>query len=249
MFNLKNKVVLVTGSRRGIGRGIAEVFAEAGAKVAISDLDLADCQKTAKQIAQKYKVKTTALKCDVSNKTEIDETISQVVKKFGKLDILVNNAGIFFAKPLLEYTEEDWDKTIDINLKSVEFGTQAAAKVMKTGGKIINIASIAGLAAYPQASSYCASKGGIISLTKELSLELAPQININAIAPGAIDTPMTSFMKKDKKVLKQTLAGIPKARMGKPKDIGYAVLFLASVEADYITGQTLVVDGGWTAGL
>jgi len=250
MFNLKNKVALITGSRRGIGRGIAEVFAQAGAKVVISDISLKDCERTAKQIAQKYKVKTLGVKCDVSNQEEVNKMMEMTVKRFKKLDILVNNAGVFFAKPFLEYMEEDWNNVMDINLKSIFLCSQAAAKKMKRGGKIVNITSIAGLAGYPGACAYCASKGGMITLTKELALELAPfKINVNAIAPGAIKTPMTRFISENKKILKQTLAGIPWGRMGVPKDIGYAALFLASKEVDYVTGQTIVVDGGWTAGL
>ncbi len=249
MFNLKNKVAVITGSRRGIGRGIAEVFAKAGANVVISDVDKKESEQTARQIAAKYKVKALAIRCDVSNKSDVDSLLRQTVKKFKKVDILVNNAGIFFQKPLLDYKEEDWDKMVDINLKSIYLCSQAAAKYMvpMKKGKIINIASIAGIIGYPGAAAYCASKGGIITLTKELALELATyKINVNAIAPGAIDTPMTAFLKNNKKILQQTLVNIPLKRMGKPEEIGYAALFLASQEADYVTGQTVVVDGGWT---
>ncbi len=249
MFNLKNKVAVITGSRRGIGRGIAEVFAKAGADVVISDVDQKESEQTARQIAAKYKVKALAIRCDVSKKSDVDSLLRQTVKKFKKVDILVNNAGIFFQKSLLDYKEEDWDKMVDINLKSIYLCSQAAARYMipMKKGKIINIASIAGIIGYPGAAAYCASKGGIINLTKELALELAAyKINVNAIAPGAIDTPMTAFLKNNKKILQQTLANIPLKRMGKPEEIGYAALFLASEEAGYVTGQTVVVDGGWT---
>ncbi|MEK6863414.1 MAG: SDR family NAD(P)-dependent oxidoreductase [Nanoarchaeota archaeon] len=249
MFNLKNKVAVITGSRRGIGRGIAEVFAKAGANVVISDVDKKESEQTARQIAAKYKVKALAIRCDVSKKSDVDSLLRQTVKKFKKVDILVNNAGIFFQKSLLDYKEEDWDKMVDINLKSIYLCSQAAARYMipMKKGKIINIASIAGIIGYPGAAAYCASKGGIITLTKELALELATyKINVNAIAPGAIDTPMTAFLKNNKKILQQTLVNIPLKRMGKPEEIGYAALFLASQEADYVTGQTVVVDGGWT---
>lgn len=248
MFHLKNKTAIITGARRGIGAGIAEVFAEAGANVVICDIDLRDSQKTAARIAKKYKVKTLGLRCDVSCQTEVEEMIRQVIKHFKQIDILVNNAGIFAPKAFLDCTEEEWSKTININLKGIFLCSQAAARVMKKRkkGKIISIASIAGFVGYPGASSYCASKGAIVNLTKELALELAPyNINVNAIAPGAIETPMTDFIKKDKTVLTQTLAIIPLKRIGKPKDIGYAALYLASDEANYTTGHTMVVDGGW----
>jgi NAD(P)-dependent dehydrogenase (short-subunit alcohol dehydrogenase family) len=248
MFSLKNKVAIVTGARRGIGKGVAEVLAKAGAKVVISDIDQKDSERTAAQIANRYKVKTLAMKCDVSKMAEFSNLFKETIKKFKKVDILVNNAGILITKPFKDYTEEDWDKTLAVNLKSVFLGSKLAAKHMKKG-KIVNIASIAGFAGYYAACGYCASKAGIINLTRELALELSPKININSIAPGAIETPMTSFMKKDKKLLQQTLAGIPWKRMGKPKDIGYAALFLCSDEADYVTGHTMVVDGGWTSGL
>lgn len=248
MFDFKNKVVLITGSRRGIGRGIAECFAEAGAIVVISDIDLKDCENTAREIEKKYKVKTFAVECDVSNKKEVDNMVNKTITKFKQIDVLVNNAGIFFSKPFLDQEESDWDKMMNIDLKGIYLCSQAVGKYMakRKKGKIINIASIAGLVGYSGASSYCAAKGAIINLTKELAIELAPyNININAVAPGAIETPMTDFIKKDRNLLKQTLTGIPLKRMGEPKDIGYAVLYLSSNEASYITGQTLVVDGGW----
>jgi len=225
MFNLKEKVAIVTGSRRGIGKGIAEKLAEAKANVVISDISQEDCEKTA------------------------DDLIQKTVKKFGKIDILVNNAGIFFQKPFLKYTEEDWNKIIDINLKSVYLCSQAAAKEMvkKNYGKIVNISSIAGIIGYPEAAAYCASKAGIINLTREIALELASnKINVNCVAPGLIETPMTKFVMENKELFEQTLAAIPWKRQGQPSDIANAVHYLASDEADYVTGQTLVVDGGWT---
>jgi len=249
MFSLKNKVAVITGARRGIGRGIAEKLAEAGAQVVISDIDLKESQKTAKEIAEKFKQETAAVKCDVSNKKEVDALMRKTLEKFGKIDILVNNAGIFFQKPFLEYTETDWDRIIDTNLKGVYLCSQAAAKEMvkKNYGKIVNISSIAGIIGYPGAAAYCASKAGIINLTREIALELAPnKINVNAVAPGVIETPMTKFIMENKKVFAQTLAAIPWKRQGQPMDIANAVLYLVSDEADYVTGQTLVVDGGWT---
>ncbi|MBD3248889.1 glucose 1-dehydrogenase [Candidatus Woesearchaeota archaeon] len=245
MFNLKGKVAVITGSRRGIGKGIAEALAEQGANIVISDIKQKDCDKTAKNIAKRYNVRAIGIECNVSSRDDVNKLMDAAVKKLKKIDILVNNAGIFVQKPMKELSEEDWDKIIDVNLKGVFLCTKAASKRMKKG-KIINIASIAGLVGYLNAPAYCASKGGVVNMTRENALELAPKINVNAIAPGVIDTPMTDFLKKDKKLLRQTLAGVPLGNVGKPKDIGRLAVYLASAESDYVTGQTIAVDGGWT---
>ncbi|MDP3052426.1 MAG: SDR family NAD(P)-dependent oxidoreductase, partial [bacterium] len=170
--------------------------------------------------------------------------IKKAVEKFGKLDILVNNAGIFPFTPFLKMTEADWDKVLNVNLKSVFMCSQAAAEIMKDGGKIISISSIAAFVGFEGLTHYCASKGGVSAFTRALALELASKkINVNAIAPGAIDTPGAASNDEAKK---QTIVVIPWQRMGLPEDIANAVVFLASDRADYITGQTIVVDGGYT---
>jgi NAD(P)-dependent dehydrogenase (short-subunit alcohol dehydrogenase family) len=244
-MRLKNKVAIVTGSRRGIGRGIVEAFAKEGADVVVSDIDQKDCEDAAKEIAKKFKVKTLAVKCDVSNKKEVDDLIQKTVKKLGKIDILVNNAGIFPFVPFLKMTESDWNKVLNVNLKSVFLCSQAAAKVMKPGSKIVGISSIASFVGFAGLTHYCASKGGMNGMTRALALELAPKkINVNAVAPGAIDTPGASQVSTEES-RKQTIAAIPLARMGTSEDIANAVVFLASDKADYITGQIVVVDGGW----
>ncbi|MBD3313950.1 glucose 1-dehydrogenase [Candidatus Woesearchaeota archaeon] len=249
MFSLKDKVAVITGARRGIGKGIAERLAYAGADIVISDIDQEDCDKTAQEIADANSIQAIGVKCDVSNKDEVDSLIAKTVEKFGRIDILVNNAGIVKLDSFTEFREEDWNSVLDINLKGAFLCSQAAAKEMKKNnyGKIISIASIAGLVAYPNGSAYCASKAGIINLTREMAVELAGnKINVNAVAPGLVETPMTRFVMQDKEKLNQTLAAIPWNRPGQPSDIANAVQFLASDEADYITGQTLAVDGGWT---
>jgi 3-oxoacyl-[acyl-carrier protein] reductase len=253
MSNLKNKVVIVTGARRGMGKAHALALAKAGAKVVVSDISKEDCQKVVKEI-EKAGGEALAVKCDVSKKEEVDEMVKKTVEKFGKIDILVNNAGICQFKPFLELTEEDWDRTININLKGYFLCAQAAAKEMvkQKSGVIVNIASIAmgqvGVG-FLSLAHYCASKGGIVGMTEELALELAPyNIRVNAISPGAIETPMVDPLKGDKKTMEGTLARIPMHRMGKPQEVSNAVLFLASDESSYITGSTVVVDGGWLAG-
>jgi NAD(P)-dependent dehydrogenase (short-subunit alcohol dehydrogenase family) len=244
-MSLKEKVAIVTGSRRGIGYGIALALAKEGCNIVVSDVDQKDCEKVVKEV-EKTGAKGLAVKCDVLNKPEVDDLIAKTMKKFGKLDILVNNAGIYPFVPFLDMTEDNWDKVLDVNLKSVFLCSQAAAKVMKPGSKIISISSIASLIGYQGLTHYCASKGGINGMTRALALELAPKkINVNAIAPGAIDTPgVNGALNEEAK--KQTIAAIPWARMGVPEDIANAVVFLASDKSDYITGQIIVVDGGWT---
>ena len=247
-MKLKGKVAIITGSQRGIGYGIAEEMAKEGANIIISDLDLSGCKKASEQLAKKYKVESLAVKCDISKKEEVENLIRQTLKRFKRIDILVNNAGVVRFGPLLQKTEQDWDFTLDINLKGTFLCTQAAAKQMakQKQGKIISIASIAGFVGFDNISDYCASKGGIINLTRELALELSPLgINVNAIAPGVIHRPMIRSMLKDKKQRAGLLAQTPLGRVGQPKDIGRAAVYLASSDSDFVTGHTLVVDGGW----
>jgi len=243
MDRLKDKVAIITGAGQGIGKGIALRLAKENCAVVVSDIDETNAQKVADEIKQNGQ-KVMAIKCDVSQKTEVDTLINSTIEKFGHLDILVNNAGIFPYKDFFEMTEEDWDKVLSVNLKSVFLCSQAAAKVMHEGSKIVDISSIASYVAFPQLTHYCASKGGINGFVRGLALELAPKkINVNAVAPGAINTPGAASNEEQRK---QTIAGIPLKKMGEPEDIANAVLFLASDEASYITGQILVVDGGWT---
>lgn len=251
MCDLKDKVVLITGARRGMGKADALLMAEAGAKVVLADISQEECQQVADEI-KKAGGQALALKCDVSKQKEVEEMVKKTVKEFGRLDILVNNAGVCQFKPFLEMTEEEWSRTLDINLKGYFLCAQAAAKEMakQKSGVIVNIASIvmgqigkgmAGLA------HYSASKGGIAALTKTLAVELAPyNIRVNAIAPGAIDTPMANSS-ADPKILEPLLAAVPMKRIGKAEEIASTVLFLASDASSYITGSIVVVDGGWLA--
>ncbi len=252
MFELKEKVALVTGARRGMGRTHAITLAGQGAKVAVTDIDLVECQKVVDEIKSRGG-EAAAFKLDVSEKSEVDNVFDEVIKQFGRLDILVNNAGIFSPKPALEMTEEEWERTIRINLKGQFLCAQRAAKEMAKNkwGRIINISSIASGSVgvgFMGAAHYSASKGGIIGMTETLAIEFAPLgINVNAIGPGAIDTPMVQASAMPKEVMDAMLAGIPLKRIGKPEEISAAVVFLASEEASYVTGATLYVDGGWLA--
>jgi len=246
-MKLKNKVAIVTGSRRGIGKSIALELAKEGAKVVISDVDLKGCQTVCDEI-KKIGSDAIAVKCDVSKKRDVDAIVKKTIQKFKRIDILVNNAGVFLTKPFVQMTEKDWDFVLDINLKGVFLCTNAVAKQMikQESGKIISIASIAGKVGFMNASAYCASKAGIVNLTRELAMELSPyNINVNAVAPGVIVTKMTDDMLKDKKTKEVLLANTPLGRFGQPEEIGKAVVFLASDNSNFITGHTLVMDGGW----
>ncbi len=252
MFELTNKVAIITGARRGMGKADAIALAKQGAKVAVTDINLEECQQVVEEI-KKGGGEAVAFKMDVSNKAEVDKVFDEVVRKWGRLDILVNNAGIYAPKMATDITEADWDKTLDINLKGQFFCAQRAAKEMAKNnwGRIINIASIAsgGVGVGVMAGAhYSASKGGIIGMTETMAIEWAGLgINVNVIAPGAIDTPMVQEANMPKEAMAGFLAGIPLKRMGVANEIASAVVFLASEEVSYITGATLVVDGGWLA--
>ncbi|MEK7121804.1 MAG: SDR family NAD(P)-dependent oxidoreductase [Patescibacteria group bacterium] len=253
MFELKDKVALVTGARQGMGKSHALILARQGAKVAVTDINQEECQLVVDEI-KSMGGEAVAFKMDVLNKADIDVVFDEVVKQFGRLDILVNNAGIYAPKAALELTEEDWDRTIDINLKGQFLCAQRAAKEMAKNkwGRIINIASVAsggvGIGIVGGAH-YTASKGGVLGMTETLADEWASLgINVNAIGPGAIDTPMVSASQIPEEAMKAMLAGVPLKRIGKPEEVSAMVVFLASEEASYVTGATFYVDGGWLAG-
>lgn len=252
MFDLKDKIALVTGARRGMGKSHAIALASQGAKVVVTDIDEKECQAVADEIKSKGG-EAMAFKLDVSNKAEVDAVFDEVVKQYGRLDILVNNAGIFQPKPALEITEEDWDRMIDIDLKGEFLCAQRAAKEMAKNkwGRIINIASIASGGVGVGISGGChytAAKGGVIGMTETMAVEWAPLgINVNAIGPGAIDTPMVSAAQIPEEAMKQMMAGVPLKRIGKSEEVSAMVVFLASEEASYVTGATFYVDGGWLA--
>lgn len=252
MFELRNKVALVTGGRRGMGKAHALALAQQGAKVIVTDIDAQECMPVAEEIKSKGG-EAVCFKMNVADRAEVNKVFDETVKQFGRLDILVNSAGIYFSKPALELTEEDWDKMIDINLKGQFLCAQRAAKEMARNqwGRIINIASIAsgqvgvGIAG---GAHYTASKGGIIGMSETLAVEWAPLgINVNVIAPGAIDTPMVQAAQIPKEAMDAMLQRVPLKRIGRPEEVSAAVVFLASEEASYVTGATFYVDGGWLA--
>lgn len=247
-MRLAGKVGIVTGAARGIGRGIALELSREGARIAVNYCSSEQMAHELVEQIHELGQEAFAIKADVSKSVEVNHMVSETVERFGGLDILVNNAAITIVKPFLEDTEEIWDRIIDINLKGAFLCSLAAAKVMvKRGrGKIVNISSVHGCATIPGVTHYAASKGGMNMLTKAMALDLAPyRINVNCIGPGCIEVEkMFDDPAYDREAWKD---GAPWGRVGFPADIAKAVVFLASDDADYITGQVLYVDGGITA--
>lgn len=251
-FDLGGKVAIVTGGGQGIGRAVALSLAHFGALVAVADKNLKGAEKVAGEIRRMGK-KSLAVQVDIGDLGQIARMVDEVVKAFGGIDILVNNAGILVDRgPAQELTPEDWDKTMAVNLRGLFFCSQAVGKVMiEQGrrGKIINVSSEAAFMVLPKLAAYNTSKGGIISLTRSLAIDWARYgINVNAIAPTFIRTSMTEDFLKDEAWHKFLTHRIPLGRPGEPEDIAGAVIFLASPASDLVTGHTLLVDGGWTAG-
>jgi len=247
--DLRGKVAIITGAKQGMGKAHALKLAAAGAKVVVADISLPECQLVVDEI-KKLRGEAIAVKCDISNKTEVDNLIKETLNKFKKIDILVNNAGIFPFQPFLEMQEKDFMRVIDINLKGYFLCSQAAAKEMakQKSGSIVNISSIAAMVGFAGLTHYCASKGGINAMSKAMALEFAPMgIRVNNINPGAIDTPGASNTSMTEEQRKAMLAPIPMKRQGRAEEVSNAVLFLASDESSYMTGSVIVVDGGWTA--
>ena len=243
-MKLEGKVALVTGGARGIGREIALLFAQEGADVVICDVNLETASATQKEIEALGR-RSMSFQTDVTLLKSVEEMVNLVLDNFKHLDILVNNAGITKDNLLLRMSEEDWDKVLAVNLKGVFNCTKAVSRSMikQRYGKIVNIASIIGIMGNAGQANYAASKGGIISFTKSIARELASRhVNANAVAPGFIQTAMTDKLTPQQRTA--MLANIPLNRLGVPGDVAQACLFLASNEADYITGQTIVVDGG-----
>jgi 3-oxoacyl-[acyl-carrier protein] reductase len=243
-MRFKDEIVLVTGSARGIGREIATAFAKEGAIAIISDINAESCQKTAQELtAQGFKA--DAMTCDVTKLSSVEEMVNKILDKYNRIDILVNNAGITKDNLFLRMREEEWDAVLTVNLKGTFNCCKAVAKSMLKArkGKIISIASVIGILGNIGQANYAASKAGIIGLTKSLAREFASRnINVNAIAPGYIKTDMTDQLKEETR--QQILQNIPLARMGLPEDVAGVCLFLGSKEANYLTGQTIKVDGG-----
>ena len=249
--DLSNRVALVTGAGRGIGRAIALALAEAGARVCVNDINPDAARATANAI-QAGGGRAFDYTADVSSKLQVGPMIEAIRDRWDRLDILVNNAGVEPKASVLTLDEWDWDRTLNVNLKGTFLCTQLAGRVMRDqgGGVIVNIASIAGhKSPLPNASAYCASKAGVVGFTRECAREFAAyNIRVNAVCPGVIVTPMTEKSRNDPEIMRKWLEDIPQRRLGEPEEVAAVVLFLCSDAASYLTGSALIVDGGKVMG-
>ena len=256
-MKLKDKIAIITGGASGIGKAIAERYTREGARVVVADLD----EKAAGELTAKLGNNSFAVQFDVTKQESIDNLVAAVVETAGRIDILVNNAGIFAMAPIVEVTREQWHKVLSVNSEGLFFTMQTVAKQMikqGNGGKIMNLASQAGRRGEPLVSVYCASKAIVISVTQSAGLALIKhRINVNAIAPGVVDTPFWEFVDKEfaryegraiGETKRMVSDSVPFGRMAKPEDLAGSAVFLASEDADYIVAQTYGVDGGnWLA--
>jgi 2-deoxy-D-gluconate 3-dehydrogenase len=247
-FSLKGKVAIVTGSGTGLGRGMALGLAEAGADiVGVYNSTEPDCSAAIKAMGCRFH----GIRADLADLGQVEGVVKESVATLGRVDILVNNAGIIRRQPALEFTRENWDEVLNVNLRSVFFLAQAAARqfvAQQSGGRIINIASMLSFQGGILVPSYTASKSGVMGLTRELACEWAPHgINVNAIAPGYMATENTRALQQDPIRSVDIMKRIPAGRWGQPADLAGAAVFLASAAASYIHGYTLAVDGGWLA--
>jgi len=247
MFNLTGRVAIVTGGYQGIGRGIAEGLAEAGSDVVICARNYDRCVDACSDI-EKLGVKTLPIRCDISKTEEVKSLVSETVKEMGKINILVNNAGVGGSeKPVIEMSDEDWDHAVNIDLRGAFLCAREATKEMikQGGGKIINVSSIAGFIAMANMSAYCASKGGLLQLTKVMALEcIRYNIQVNALCPGYFLTPLNrTFFESEvgQKIIKKN---IPMGRLGSPEELKGTAIYLASPATDFMTGSAIVIDGG-----
>ena len=253
-MQLKDKVALITGANSGIGKAIATRFAAEGAHVAVNYLPLGhnadDAQAEVEDFEKTYGETGIAVPADISQRDQVEKMFADVVAKFGRVDIIVNNAGIEIKKPFLEVTDAEWNKVLSVNLYGSFVVSQCAAKQMVAqgdGGKIVNISSVHEDIPFPGYTAYCASKGAMRMVCRNLAMELAEhKINVNNIAPGAIATPINQAVLDSPEAKAAAIGEVPWGRFGTPEEVANLALFLASDQSDYVTGSTYYVDGGLT---
>ena len=244
-MNFKDQVVIVTGASRGIGYSIAEAFAKNGATIALCSTNDEKAKEVASKLSSEHNIKAFGKGVDIKNLESVSSFIKDTINEFGRIDVLVNNAGITRDNLLLRLTEDDWTDVINTNLNSIFFTTKSVIKTMlkQKYGRIINVGSVVGLMGNPGQSNYAASKAGMMAFTKSIAKEYGKKnITVNAVAPGFIQTDMTESLPND--YLDNIIGSVPLNRIGIPDDVSNAVMFLASDSANYITGQTISIDGG-----
>ncbi len=251
---LKDRTAIVTGASRGIGKGIAKVLAREGAHVVIADINADGASVTAQEMVSEG-LSAQAFAVDITDSRQVDQMVASVVGQLGRIDVLVNNAGVVSNTPVLEIPEEEWNRTIAVNLTGVFLCSQRVGKVMfpQESGRIINISSLSGRVGAPGQAAYCASKHGVIGLTRVLAIDLAPHVTVNAICPGMNETEMMPRVIAERaasrgqtveEVRQGILCKTPLGRFGQPEDVGRVALFFASPLSSYVTGQIIDVDGG-----
>lgn len=248
-FGLDDKVVLVTGSTKGIGYGIALALARAGADVVINSRNQEDCDRVASEVRNLGR-RSLGIAADLTKLDAINKMVEAALQYFGRIDVLINNAGTAITRKAEDITEQDWDRVLNIDLKAVFFCSQAVGRFMiqRRKGKIINMASVLGLVGERQVLPYCVAKGGVIQLTRALALEWARyNIQVNALCPGYVITPMNEADLSREKIYNHIVGKTPMRRLAKVEDLVGGAIFLASEASNYMTGQVLVIDGGWTA--
>ncbi|MBO7746541.1 SDR family oxidoreductase [Paenibacillus sp. MWE-103] len=250
LFQLNGQVALVTGGAGGLGLVMARTLAEAGAAVVVTSRALAKAEEAAAGLRASTGADVTGLEADISGFAGAEAMVKAVLERHGRIDILINNAGTNIRKPIEEYDEASWDLVVGANLKSPYLCARAVTPVMKEQryGRIINMGSMLGAVGLPERSAYCASKGGVIQLTKVLALELAPfNVTVNALCPGPIATELNTVVMNNPEANRFFIEQIALGRWGKPEEIAGPILFLASAASSFMTGAAMTVDGGWTA--
>jgi NAD(P)-dependent dehydrogenase (short-subunit alcohol dehydrogenase family) len=250
LFSLSGKTAMITGGCQGLGLEFAKAMAKAGANVAITSRDQKKAQETAANLSEEYQANVTGYSVDVLKSDQINHLVQQVVEKYESIDILVNNAGVNVRKPLLEYDEESWDLVQETNLKAPFLVAKAVVPQMikQNYGRIINLASMLGMVGLAERSAYCSSKGGLIQLTKVMALEWAEyNITANAVCPGPFATEMNQVVINNPEANQFFLDHLPVKRWGKPEELSGLIVYLASDISSFMTGTSIVIDGGWTA--
>lgn len=249
-FRLDGRVAIVTGGSKGLGEAMATALAEAGSQVVIVSRNLAESQQVTSRIKATTQQETLALRVDVTRETDVEQMVSETMNRFGRIDVLVNNAGINIRRPLLEMEGREWESVIEVNLKGPMLCSRAVGKVMvrQRAGSIINLASMMSFVSIPGRSPYSTSKAGLVGMTRALALEWAQyNVRVNALCPGPFVTSMNKALLENKETQEFFISRIPLGRFGDPRELGGAVVFLASDASSFVTGSALLVDGGWTA--